>query len=885
MMSWVYAALARIRALFARKRLDRQLEDQLDAHIAFATEDNIEKGMTPEAARREALLKLGSRDLTRELHSEARGLPLLETLARDVAYGARQLRRNPLVTFTTVLTLAIAIGASTTIFTLAEALLFRDPAGVDEPGRLVDIGVSHKGVGFGSNSYPNYVDIAGRATSFDGIYAHTRFPNGTNLAGPGGPLEPVFVMETSTNFFTVLGVKPAMGRVFDRVERDAAVLSYGYWKRRFNRDPSVIGRTLQLNGRPFAVIGVAAESFHGTGVRAPDIWTPLRVNDSRVAGWLVMGGRLKHGVSRSQAAAELNVIGRVLQAEYPIENKEKDLRVAALSPLPGESLPVAGFLALLMAIVMIVLAIACANVSGVLLARASARRQEIAVRLAIGAGRSRIVRQLLTETVLLFAISAVTAIALARGMTLILVSQLPNLPFPIDLTVSLDWRIVAFAMALSFVAALMSGLTPAFQASRRDVLGAIKSDETLGPGQLGRLRLRNAFVVTQVALSVWLVVVAGLFVRALLNASVLDAGFDLTGVELASINLREMGYDAATGAVHARDLVQQVRRAPGVEAATIATVIPGGFEGIGLGGLSVAGVLPPDGEPYFSPTWNVIEPDYFATIRMPLLDGRDFNANDLAGTPPVVILGEGAARKFWPGQRAVGNYVEMMRWTPGSQTPTGKKLLVVGVARDPKFGSLVDGSSNVFAYLPLQQEHLQVWTMVVARSTDGQPLTGVIRSTVETANPNVIVESSQAGADYAALGLAPWRIAASVSGTLGVVGLLVAGIGIYGVTAYVITRRTREIGIRIALGARRENVIMLIVKQGMGLVLLGGVIGLLVAAGAALLLKSFLFGAPALDPLIFSAATLLFMIIGLLACVIPASRATRIDPINALRNE
>ncbi len=885
MISRVFAALARIRSLFRRPRLDRQLEDQLDAHIEFATEDNIRKGMTPAVARREAQLTLGSRELARELHLEARGLPFLEILARDVAYGARQLRRNPLVTLTAVLTLAIAIGANRTIFTVTEALLFRDPSGVAEPERLVDIGVSHKGVGFASNSYPNYRDIAGRTASFDGIYAHTRFPSGANLAGPGGSIERVFVTEASTNFFAVLGAKPVAGRAFGAGESDTAVLSYRYWNRRFNRDPSIIGTALELNGKSFTVIGIAAEDFQGTGVRAPDIWTPLHVSDNRVAAWLLLGGRLKRGVSRSQAAAELNVIGRALATEYPIENKDKDLRVAALSPLPGETLPVGGFLALLMGVVMIILAIACANVSGVLPARAAARRQEIAVRLAIGASRARIARQLLTETVLLFAISAVTGIGLARGMTSILVSQFPKLPFPIDLTLSLALRIVVFAVALSFVAALLSGLVPALQASRRDVAAAIKTDETHGLGSLGQLRLRNAFVVAQVSLSVLLVVVAGLFARALLSASVLDPGFDLTGVELASINLRAAGYNETTGAVNARDLVERLRRDPRVAAATIATVIPGGFEGIGLGGLSVPGVVPPDGAPYFSPTWNVIEPDYFSTIQMPLVDGRDFNTNDLASTPPVLILGEGAARKFWPGQRAVGKYVEMMRWSPGSQMPTGKKLLVVGVARDPKFGSLVDGSSGLYSYLPLQQERLQVWTMIVARSTDGRPLPNVIRATVEATNPNVIIESSQAGADYAALGLAPWRIAASVSGTLGIVGLLLAGIGIYGVTAYVITRRTREIGIRIALGARRGNVILLLVKQGMGLVLLGGGIGLVAAAAAGLVLKSFLFGTPALDPLTFSSATVLFIIIGLLACVVPARRATRINPMNALRNE
>jgi predicted permease len=535
-----------------------------------------------------------------------------------------------------------------------------------------------------------------------------------------------------------------------------------------------------------------------------------------------------------------------------------------------------------MGVVSIVLMIACANVSGILLARAAARRREIAVRLAIGAGRSRLIRQLLTETVLLFGVSALVGIGLAGGMTSILMSQFPNLPFPIDLRLSIDLRVVAFSIGLSFVAALFCGLTPALHASRGEVLSALKNDAPLG---LGRLRLRNGFVVAQVALSVLLVVLAGLFVRALVNASVIDPGFDLTGVELVSINVRSAGYDKTTGAAYARDLIERLRHVPGVEAATIATVIPGGFEGIGLGGLSVPGAVQPVGEPVVSPTWNVIEPDYFATLHMPLLDGRDFNRSDVAASQPVVIVGEGAARKFWPSERAVGRYVEMTSWTGPSQPPERKRLLVVGVARDPKFGSLVDGSSGIYAYLALQQEYLQVWTMIAARSVDGRRLTEEIRATVSAVNPNVIVESSQPGSEYAALGLAPWRIAGAVSGTLGIVGLLLAGIGIYGVTAYVVTRRTREIGIRIALGAQRGSVVGLVVKQAMGVVVLGGTIGLVFAAAAGQLLAGLLFGVHPLDPLTFSAAGALFVVMGLLACVIPARRATRIDPMNALRNE
>jgi predicted permease len=882
MLSQIFEAVARIRCLFSKSDLDRNLQEELAAHIEFATEENIRRGMPVDAARRDAMLKLGSRDAALELHRDMRSLPSVETFAQDLVYGLRQLRRNPAVTLTAVLTLAIAIGANTAIFTVANALLFRDPAGVTDASRLVDIGVSYKGLGFGSNSYPNYIDIARRTTTLNGVYAHGRFPNGMKVAA-GTAVERAFVMNTSTNYFAVLGAKPVVGRVFDANETSTAILSYSYWTRRFSRDPAVVGQTLRLDERPFTVIGVASDGFQGTGVRAPDIWIPLVANDRRDAAWLVLGGRLKPGSTHAQAAAELRTIGNVLAAEYPADNKDRGLEVAALSPLPGETRPVAGFLGLLMGIVTIVLAIACANISGVLLARAAARRQEIAIRLAIGAGRFRIFRQLLTETMVLFAISAIAGVGLARVMTSVLISQFPKLPFPIHLTLSLDTRMVAFAIAVSFVAALFSGLTPALQASKGEVVSAMKNDVT---SSFGRLRFRNAFVVAQVALSVLLVVVAGLFVRALLNAGIIDPGFDLTGVELATLDFKTAGYNETTGAAHARELVERIRRIPVVEAATIATVIPGGFEGIGLGGLSVPGVTPPDRKPLFSATWSVIEPGYFATLHMPLVEGRDFNADDQATSASVVILGEGAARKFWPGESAAGKYIEMRTGAPpGKALPPAKRLLVAGVVRDPKFGSLVDGSSGIYAYLPLQQAHLQVWTMIVARSTDGRRLTEEIRAAVASANPTLMIESSQTGDEYASLGLAPWRIAASVSGSLGIVGLALAGIGVYGVTAYMVTRRTREIGVRIALGAGRGSAVALIVKQGMRLVAIGGFIGMAFAAGAGQLIASLLFGAPPLDPLIFSATAALFLVIGFWACYIPALRATRINAIEALRND
>jgi predicted permease len=611
-----------------------------------------------------------------------------------------------------------------------------------------------------------------------------------------------------------------------------------------------------------------------TASTSADLQGPAVLTD-RAAGWLLFGGRLKAGVSVAQAAAELDAIGRALAREYPDQNRDTELRVLASSPIPGNSRPVAAFLSLLMGIVTLVLVIACANLTGVLLARAAARRREIAVRLAIGAGRARLVRQLLAETLMLFALGGAAGLLMARSMTSLLVSLLPTLPFPLDVSLALDRPAIVFTMGLALVAALLSGLVPALQASKSDVVSALKDDAQAA----GRLRLRHAFVVAQVALSILLVVVAGLFARALQRAGSMDPGFDPHGVELASLDLGVAGYTDITGPLFARELLDRIRRLPRVQAATIAAVLPGGFEGIGLGGVGVPGARSSNGEPFVDAVWNIVEPGYFETLRMPLVAGRDFSAADRNGTQPVAIIGEGVARRFWPGQDAVGRF---MLQQSGRSSRT---LLVVGVAPDPKYGSLVDGTTGRYVYVPLQQQYLRGSTLIVARTADLHRIAGEIRAVVASMNPDLPIVTAQTAEDYSALSLVPQRVAVSISGSLGFVGLLLAAIGIYGVTAYAVTRRTREIGIRIAMGAARVDVLGMVLGQGMSLVVIGAAIGLMLAAGASRVLATLLFGIPRLDPVAFGGAATLFAAIGLAACYVPAWRATKIDPLAALRCE
>ena len=748
-------------------------------------------------------------------------------------------------------------------------------------------------------SYVNYLDIRERATTLEGVYAYPLMPAAMSFADAddrAGGTERVFGSPVSSNYFSVLGTSASAGRLLGSdADRDAlVVLGHRFWTRRFGKNPAVVGRTIVLNGRPFTVAGVAAEGFQGTGIFASDVWMPLTkygvepsrdaTLTNRGASWLNAGARLKPGVRMAQAAAEIEAIGRALAREFPDQNRNASLVINSLAPVPGSSAPLAAFVTLLVGIVSLVLLVACANLTGVLLARAATRQREIAVRLAIGAGRARLVRQLLVETVLLFALGAVAGLFIARGMTSTVIALLPTLPFQIDVSLALDARAILFTAVVSLVTALLSGLAPALHASKADVVSALK-DDALTPS---RPRLRHAFVVAQVAFSILLVVVAGLFARALVRAGSLDPGFDSHGVELATVDPSIAGYTDTTGPLFAREMIERVRRMPRVEEATIAAVLPGGFERIGLGGVAPAGAATIGAAGLSSADWNIVEPRYFATLHMPFVAGRDFGDGDAGQTEPVVIVGEGVVRRFWPGtppQDAVGKFVVERSFDPKAAAALTRRLRVVGVVRDPTYGTLVDATTGLYVYVPVAQQYHHNMMMIVARTRDGTRMGEDLRALVASMNPNLPIMSTQTADEYTSLGLVPQRIVASVSGSLGLVGVLLAALGIYGVTAYAVTRRTREIGIRIALGAQRVDVMQMILREGMRLAAIGAAIGLALAASAGRLLSSFLLGVAPIDAVAFTGAAALFAVVGLAACYMPARRATRIDAMEALRYE
>jgi predicted permease len=611
----------------------------------------------------------------------------------------------------------------------------------------------------------------------------------------------------------------------------------------------------------------------------------------RENGWLMLGARLRPGTSREQASAEVAAIGAALAREFPFNRQYLppgmavptfEWRAVTASPIPaGLRSAAAAFLAVLMAVVSIVLVIACANIAGILLTRGTVRRREIAVRTAIGAGRARVVRQLLTETLVLFALGSGAGLVLARVLTSLIVQLLPSFPLPVNLSLPLDGRVVAFSLALGLIAALLSGLAPALQASKTDVVAALK-DDAQAPAD--RLRLRNAFVIAQVAFSTLLVVITAVLVHGFDHVTSVDRGFDARGVDVASVDLSMAGYTSITGPRFARDLVDRVRALPGVETATLANRVPGPGT-MSLGGVTVPGATPPNGAPFFSADWMLVEPGYFSTLRIPLVAGRDFGADDREGTEPVAIIAEAAARRLWPGEEAVGRLLLISATTPGAAAIPHR---VVGVVRDLTSGASSRATGTVAEaplalYVPLQQRFVPQLSILVRRT--GRTLAGDLHVLVTSMDRNLPVlnaqtlESQQDGPPQTQL-----RISAAVAASVGIVGLLLAAMGVYGVTAYTIARRTREIGIRLSLGASRFEVISLVLRQGMRLVAIGLGPGLLMGTAAGVLLSGRL-NIPGPDTLLIVGVSALFTVIGLVACYVPARRATTIRAMEALRSE
>jgi predicted permease len=694
------------------------------------------------------------------------------------------------------------------------------------------------------------------------------------------------------NYFETLGVKAALGRVISADDdlspgaHPVAVVSYKCWRRRFGGEPDVIGKNVIVNGRAYTIIGVAQPGFSGTEVIVtPEMWFPMAMQAQIEVGqqWLddrewktvSMMGRLKPGAGVRQAQTALNSIASQLESEYP--NINEGMRVTLVTPgLVGSELGVAimGFAGLLMIVAGMALLLACANLANLLLARASERRREIAVRLALGASRFRLMRQLLTESLLLAlaggALGFLFAVWLARLTAAI---KLP-IDVPLATELHVDIRVFIFACLVSLATGLLFGLLPAWQSTKADLASALKSDAPFGSPH--RSRLKSSLIVLQIALSLALLIGGGLMVRALTQAQTINLGYDPRRAIEMSFDLRLQGYDNAQGREFQRRLLQRVRALPGVEAAAIANIIPVDLH-ISSEPVSIDGQEPsrPANAPR-SLTSN-ITPGYFQAMNTRLLRGRDFTEYDDDKAARVAIVNETFARRFWPGEDPIGKRFTL----GGAESP---RMQVVGVAQDGKYTGLNDYQWP-FVYRPQWQNRIGATTMVVRAEADPQKLIALVRGELQQLDPNMPIASARTLVERLSLALLPARIVASALGGFGVVALLLAAIGIYGVMSYSVSKRTREIGVRMALGAQRRDVLKLVMAQGMALTLIGVAIGLIAASGLTRLMKIVLFGVSATDPLTYIGVAALLTFVALLACYIPARRATKVDPMIALRCE
>ncbi len=906
MTNYLRVMAAKLRGLFGDRSADQELDDEIEAHLRLLTERYVRQGMSEAEAPRAARRQFGNITLLKEASREMRRIRFIDTLVQDLRFGARMLLQRKGFTAVAVLSLAFGIGANTALFSLADVFFWRALPAVNDD-RLFTL-VRGDGLAWPC-SYPDHVDYRDGARSFDGLAAYEPVV----LAFGNRERSRVVTGELVTgNFFEVLGARMSQGRAFlpeeDRAPgaHPVVVISHDFWGREFGGDPQLVGKTITLNNHSFTVIGVAAAGFTGvSNVGRADLWVPMMMQaaakpnegpglNSRDRGMYAIG-RLKEGVSRAQAEAELETINRQLLQAYPAPpDEESSWRGLPLSLGPAQGTLYSGIrrrmemgITLVTILTGIVLLIACANVANLLLARGASRHKEIAIRLALGAGRLRLIRQLLTESLLLALLAAAAGTLLAFWINRLLMSVQPAVlqPYELKVDLRLDLRALVFTLLLSMLTSVIFGLVPALTATRTDVVPALK-EESGTSGRRQWFSLRNSLIVAQVALSLALLISAGLSVRSLRNRQTIDPGFDASDGLLITLDLGMLGYSKERGLEFYRQLNERLAATPGVRSIAIADYFPLGFDGRLGERISIEGQPPPaDGQP-ISVVRQLVGLRYFETIGVPFLRGRDFTAQDTASSERAVIINETMARRHWPNLKDIGEVIgRRIRIGVG---PDGQDdapwSVIIGVAGDCKTGWLTE-EAEAGMLMPISQNYAPEFQALARTNAEETTTISALRREVAAIDPNLPIKIITTLPERVGLQLWPTRVFAGLTMALGCLGLLLAAIGLYGVMSYSVAQRTREIGIRMALGAKARDLLKMIIGQGMRLTLVGVAFGLALAQALARGIAALLYGVTATDPLTFTGVTVFLMTVALLACYLPARRATKIDPIASLKRE
>ena len=819
---------------------------------------------------------------------------MLGTLFQDLRFGVRALRRSPSVSAVALLSMALAIGVNTAIFSLIDAIVLR-PLLVMNPDRLVALYTTNsKNSSYSTTSYPDYVDYRQRNEVFSDLAAFSPVPLSLSLGVQSERIDGEIV---SGNYFSVLGIEPVAGRMFlpeeDQVPgaHPVAVVSYDLWRRLLNASSDIGGRTLTLNGHKFTVVGVAPRGFKGIDLEsAPDVWVPLMMNEQvkpefkklfneRDARWLSVVGRLKPAVSLVQARAAVSQLARQLEETYP---KSNESWTAALIPVsesriwPEYRHSVISFLGFLLALAGLVLLMACVNVANLLIARGAARHREIAIRLALGVSRGRLIRQLLTESLILSLLGGACGLLLAVwAADLISAFRLPNFT-PADLSVSLDRRVLGFTLLISTLTGVAFGLVPALQFSSLDLASALKDKMVTRSGRFRRFTLRNLLVTLQVALSLILLIGATLFLRSLQKAQAVELGLDPENVTIMSVDVGLQGYDEAKAKTFYTELVRRVEALPGVRAVTLARMIPFGASRMSKS-VIVEGQSPVPDAGAVQVGANVVGPRYFETLGIRLLRGRDFGEYDAENAPKVAVVNERMARRFWPGQEPIG---KSFRLTDRN----GPSVEVVGVVRDGKYRSLQE-TPRPFMYLPLRQNYQSQMTLHVRSAGQVPGVLASAKQQLQALDPELPVFDVKTMREHVSVLVSQPQMGATLLGLFGLLALLLAAGGIYGLLSFYVARRAHEIGIRIALGAHRGNVLRLVITETIVPALTGIALGTGAALALSRVVSSLLFGISPTDPVTFVSIPFFLLGVALLASYVPALKATKIDPVIALRAE
>jgi len=869
----------RLRGMIGTRSDEEDFAAELESHVQMHTEDGIRAGLTPAEARRQALIRLGGAEQTRQAYRERRTLPWLETLGQDIRFGLRILCKNPGYTAVAVVTLALGIGANSAVFTVAQAALLRSwPA--KEPDRLVRlIATTPQGeeINF---SYLDYVDLAGQSKSLEGILAYNRRAKTLRV---GAESQTVLDDVVSPNYFSVLGIHARLGHFFTAESHTGSepevVISDSLWHRVFNADPSLVGKQIWLTNRAFTVLAIAPPGFRGLQRGIPtDLWIPVATEypsqelANRKSREFEVLGRLRPGATPAGARVELDALGKGLALAYPAIDKARNVALVSERERLREAMAPT---LLLMTAVGLVLLICCANVAGLVLARSDARRKEVAMRLALGSGRMRLVRQLLTESLLLASLGAALGLLLAVGLFRLQPALMPPAEVELGLDLHFDASVLAFTAAAALLSVLVFGLAPALQLSKTSLVSTLKGEGTGAVRGVRRWTMRNALVLGEIALSVVLLTASGLVVRSLLFSRSLPLGIDQQR-QLVFFDLVPgvAGYDSERSAVFFEQMQEKAAALPGVRHAALARRVLLSDSGGGMTQrVSIPGVELPQGQLSVPVKFDTTDGNYFRTVGTRLIEGREFNSGDNPSAARVAVISQTMAERFWPSQEVLGRQI----------VADGTARQIVGVVEDAKINSIHE-APEPYMYFPFAQMPSEEGTLIVEANSNPKALTARILSDIQRADRNVPV--SVRTVNYL-MQQAFWadQMAADFVGALGLLGIFLGAIGLYGLVAFTVNRRSREIGIRMALGAERRDILRLVLRQGLTLAAIGAGIGLALSLAIMRLLANLLYGVRPTDPLTYACSSILVVLVALAATLIPARAATKVEPMQALRTE